>query len=169
MVHEEKGNLPFSYNFPVQVQMSILSNGSEYMAYICPDLGKFHCFSIELKPQDIEELNLELQCEIERVSQSYEGELISDDALSKLAQKGKFAFNRIFAEGVPRETIRKALKTNATIQLATRDFVVPWELLYDGPLGAQVDVSRFWGMQYIVSRSLIQDARPGDLASPIIQ
>ncbi len=169
MLLEQKTSLPFADNFAVQVQMSIFSNGSEYTAYVCADLGMFHCFRIGLTPQDIEELNAELQDAIELAAASFEQNGISSEALTRLAQKGNFAFKRIFAEGVPRETIRNALKTGATVQIAARDFAIPWELLYDGPLGSQVDVSCFWGMKYIVSRALIQEARPGDLASPVIQ
>jgi hypothetical protein len=165
----KKASLPFTDNFPVQIQISIFSNNSEYTAYVCADLGKFHCFHIGLTPQDIEELNSELQDAIEQVAASFEQNSIRGEALSRLAQKGNFAFKRVFAEGVPRETIGKALKTGATVQIAARDFAIPWELLYDGPLGAQVDASCFWGMRYIVSRALIQEARPGDLAPPIIQ
>ena len=155
MLLEQKTSLPFADNFAVQVQMSIFSNGSEYTAYVCADLGMFHCFRIGLTPQDIEELNAELQDAIELAAASFEQNGISSEALTRLAQKGNFAFKRIFAEGVPRETIRNALKTGATVQIAARDFAIPWELLYDGPLGSQVDVSCFWGMKYIVSRALI--------------
>ena len=166
---EQTTSLPFPDNFAVQVQVTILSNGSEYTAYVCADLGNLQYFRIGLTPHDIEELNAELQDAIELAAASYEQNSISSEALSRLAQKGIFAFKRIFAEGAPRETIRQALKMGATIQIAAREFAIPWELLYDGPLGAQVDVSCFWGMKYIVSRALIQEARPGDLASPIIQ
>ena len=90
------------------------------------------------------------------------------DALSKLAYKGNYAFKRIFAEGIPREIIDKALKTRTTIQVSSEEFFIPWELLYNGPLGTQIDPAHFWGMQHIISRALIQEARPGDLESPII-
>jgi hypothetical protein len=164
----KKASLPFTDNFPVQVQMSVLPNGSKYTAYVCADLGKFHRFHIGLTSHDIEERNSELQDAIEQVSRNFGDDDAFDVALSTLAEKGKFVFNKIFAEGVPREIISKALKTGATIQIAAEDFAIPWELLYDGPLGTQVDASCFWGMRYIVSRALIQEARPGDSASPII-
>jgi hypothetical protein len=166
---EQRSPLPWVDNFPVQVQISIFSNDSEYIAYICADLGMYHRFHIGLTPHDIEELNSQLQGAIEQVATGFEQKSISSEALSRLAQKGNFAFKRVFAEGTPRETMRHALKTGATVQIAARDFAIPWELLYDGPLGAQVDATCFWGMKYIVSRALIQEARPGDLASPIIQ
>ena len=94
---------------------------------------------------------------------------ICDESLSLLAQKGSYAYKRIFAEGVPREIISKALKTGVTIQFSSEDFFLPWELLYDGVVGDRVDISHFWGMQHIVSRALIQEARSGDEESPIMQ
>ncbi len=166
---EQRSPLPWVDNFPVQVQISIFPNGSDYTAYISADIGMYHRFRIGLKPQDVDELNLELQQAIERVAGSFEEQGTYNEALARLAHKGNYAFKRIFAEGIPRETIGKALKTGATIQIPSEDFFVPWELLYDGPLGRQVDASCFWGMKYIVSRALIQEARPGDLTSPIIQ
>lgn len=170
MVDERTADLPFNDHFPVQVQITILSSGSEYEAYVSADQGRFHRFRIGLKPHDIEELNTELQQAIEQVSHDVETNGISGDSLLRLAQTGNFAFKQIFTEGIPRETVRKALKTNAIIQLVGSDFFLPWEFLYesDDPPEAPVDISRFWGMQYIVSRALIQDARPGDLVSPII-
>ena len=169
MLLKQSSALPLIDNFSVQVQIRIFSNGSEYTAYISTDLDKWHRFHIGLKPHDIDELNTELQQAVEQVSVNFEIEGAYGDALARLAQKGKFAFNRIFADGVPRETINRALKTGATIQFSSEDFFIPWELLYDGPLGTQVDASSFWGLRHIVSRALIQDARPGDLESPTIQ
>ena len=64
--------------------------------------------------------------------------------------------------------MREALVIGAIIQVTSEDFFIPWDLLYDGPLGSQVETSCFWGMQYIISRTLIREARPGDFLSPII-
>src|SRR6266516_1812409 len=127
-----------------------------------------HKFRIGLKSHDIEELNSELQQANEQLSVNLEMDGGCGDSLAKLAQKGNFAFKRIFAEGIPRETIGKALKLDATIQLTSDEFFLPWELLYDGPLGSQVDAAHFWGMRYIISRALIQEAHPDELVSPII-
>src|SRR6266568_7890043 len=130
MPFEQKPGLPPIDNSPVQVQMTIFSDGREYTAYICADLGMFHCFHIRLTPHDVEELNAELQWAMEQVT-AFEQNSINSDALTRLAQKGKFAFKRIFAEGIPRETINKFLKAGAIIQIASRDFAIPWEFLYD--------------------------------------
>jgi len=169
MLLEQTSRLPFIDNFPLHVQIRVFSNGSGYMADINANWSNWHRFRIGIKPHDLEELNSELQQAIEEVSRNFENEGIGREALAKLAQMGTYAFKRIFSEGAPREIVNKILKMNATIQFSSEDFFIPWELLYDGPLGAQIDVSYFWGMRHIVSRALIQDLRPGDLDSPIIQ
>src|SRR6266700_7757897 len=142
---KKKATLSLTDNFPVHVQMSIFSEGNGYVAYMRADLSNFHTFRIERTPGDVEERNLELQDAVEQVARSCGNDEAFADALAALAQKGKYAFNRIFTEGAPRDLIRRALRIGATIQIATRDFVIPWELLYDGPSGARVDFSRFWG------------------------
>jgi len=172
---EQTIGLPFFDDFPIHTQIRIQPDGREYTAYIQTSWAKWHRFRISLKEHDIEELNSGLQQAIERVSACFNTDAIGVDkaeyaeALSRLAQKGNFVFKSIFTEGVPRETIRVAMQPDAVIQVSSEDFFVPWELLYDGPLGDQVDLSCFWGMRYIISRALIQDARPGDFVSPAIK
>jgi len=102
--------------------MTIFSNGNEHIAYISADQGMCHKFRIGLKSHDIEELNSELQQANEQLSVNLEMDGGCGDSLAKLAQKGNFAFKRIFAEGIPRETIGKALKLDATIQLTSDEF-----------------------------------------------
>ena len=169
MPFEQTTRLPFTDNFPVQVQIRITSNGSGYEADICADWSNWYRFRIGLKPQDIAELNSELQQAIEQVAGNIEMNSAYGDALSRLAEKGSFAFKRIFAEGAPRDAISSALRRSATIQFSSEDFFLPWELLYNGPLGTHMQATYFWGMRHIISRALIQEARPGDLEPPVIQ
>lgn len=169
MLLEQKLPLPFIDKFPIHVQIRVFSKGNSYAADMNANWSNWQRFHIGIKPNDVEEINLELQQAIEEVSYNFKKEGIRIDALAKLAQKGNFAFKRIFSEGAPREVVRKILAAGATIQFSSEDFFIPWELLYDGPLGAQTDPSHFWGMKHIISRALIQEARPGDLGSPIIQ
>jgi len=169
MLLKQVPTLPFNDNFGVQVQIRIFSSGNDYIADMSTNLDKWYRFHIGLKQNDLEELNAELQLAIEKVSGNIEVDGTCGETLSLLAQKGNYAFKRIFAEGAPRDIIRKALKTGVTIQFSSEDFFIPWELLYDGPIGEQVEVSRFWGMQHVISRALIQEARPGDEESPTMQ
>ncbi len=164
--------LPLANKFSVNVQIRIQQYGRAYQAYIQTDYSDWYSFSIQLTPEDIKELNAELQRAIEQVSGYFEADNADAaervEALSRLAQKGNFAFKKIFAKGTPRDVVHEALERDAVIQVTSEDFFIPWELLYDGPLGAQVEATRFWGMQYIISRTLIREARPGDFAPSLI-
>lgn len=170
---EKSSGLPFHDDFAVSTQIRIHAEGREYLAYLQTGGAKWHRFRIALRSHDIEELNCELQQAIEDVSVHFDPDGTRSEgwqkALSTLSRKGNFAFKRVFEEGTPREMISRALVTGATIQVSSEDFSIPWELLYDGPLGTQTDVSCFWGMQHIVCRAIIQDARPGDFVHPEIR
>ncbi len=169
MLFEQKLPLPFLDKFPIHVQIRIFSNGTSYIADMNADWSNWQRFHIGIKPHDLQEINLELQQAIEEVSYSFNKDSKSSDSLARLAQKGNFAFKRIFSEGAPREIIKKLLEIGATIQFSSEDFFIPWELLYDGPLGEQTEVTHFWGMKHIISRALIREARLGDIESPVIQ
>jgi len=169
---QQISSLPLTDNFLVNVQIRIQPRGREYQGYIQTDYSGWCSFPILLALHDVKDLNIELQRAIEYVSGHIEmDKAVSTEycqALSKVAQKGNLVFKRVFAKGTPRDVIREALKMGATIQVTSEDFFIPWELLYDGPLGEQVDASYFWGMQYIISRTLIREARPGDFMPPVI-
>src|SRR6266568_6624824 len=172
MPQEQIFDLPFTDDSPVNVQIRIQPYWREYLAYIQTDYSDWYSFSIALTQDDIKELNIELRRAIDRISGNFNtgsynlGEC--HEALLMLAQKGTFAFKKIFSKGVPREIVREALKVGSIIQVTSEDFLIPWELLYDGPLGSQVDAFYFWGMQYIISRTLIREARPGDFTEPTL-
>ena len=177
---EQTTRLPFFDDFPVHVQIRIQSAGRQYEVFIQAYLGSWYRYRIGLQQHDVEELNSGLQQAMEQVSARFDvdmdGNITHEDkaecakALSTLAQKGNFAFKRIFEEGMPRETVNNVLQPGATIQVTSEDFFIPWELLYDGPLGNQADISYFWGMRYIISRALIhQQNRPGDYVYPTIK
>jgi hypothetical protein len=173
MLNPQKLHFPLIDEESVQAQLRIETFGKGYRGYIQTDSSDVYRFPINLTQHDVDELNTELQQILEKVSSYFDTDDSASteryDALSNLAQKGNFAFKRIFSKGMPRATISKALKKGATIQITTEDFFIPWELLYDAPLNVQLDAAYFWGMQYVVSRNLIRDyIRPGDFAPPII-
>jgi hypothetical protein len=169
---QQTSSLPLTDNFSVNAQIRIHSYGREYKCYIQTDYSDWCSFPIPLTQLDIRDLNIELQRAIEHVSANFEMDSVNSkerhEALSRLAQKGNFAFKKIFAKGAPRDIVHEALKRGAIIQVTSEDFFIPWELLYNGPLGSHIDASRFWGMQYIISRTLIREARPGDFLPPTI-
>jgi hypothetical protein len=125
---------------------------------------------IDLTASDLKSLNSDLQGRIGNASSYFmPGELPSverDEALVRLARTGAYAFNSIFADGTPRETIRRALRDGCTVQITSEDFFVPWELLFDGPLDEHIDLACFWGTRYVISRALILTPGPGGHKSP---
>jgi len=169
---EQVCKLPLVDKFLVNVQIRIQSQGREYQCYIQADDYDWFSFPIHLTQHDVDSLNTELQCVIEQVSGKFEIDSTNSaeryEALLRLAQKGNYAFKKIFARGTPREIIQTVLKVGAIIQVTSEEFFLPWELLYDSLPNVQVDASHFWGMQYIVSRTLIRDPRPGDFLPPTI-
>jgi hypothetical protein len=170
MTLEQTAELPIAEHFPVHIQLSIFPDGSEYMAFLNVDMNIYR-IPIPLTRHDVQAMHMELQKAIERVAFNLElgEEGNTSAALTNLAEAGNFVFNRIFPKGPRRETMRQALKTGTTIQVSAEHFALPWELLYDGSLEKDFDISCFWGMDHIVSRAIIQEARPGDLLPSCIQ
>lgn len=154
--------VPLTYDLPVNVQINIepLERDKGYQVRIIADDWDWCEFIIPLRREDVKNLNTKLQTAIDGVTVRFEKNDTDatehSRALSELTERGRYAFNKIFTEGELRDTIRKVLKTCKTIQVTSNDFFIPWELLYDGPLGDQADVFCFWGMQYIISRNLIR-------------
>lgn len=152
---------------PVHVQITILPSESEYIAYVVTDM---HATSIpiHLKVHDVKGLNTLLQEAIQQVASSFGNPAAYDKALTELSHIGNYAFQRIFATTACQETIRNALKGGSIIQIVAKDFFIPWELLCDSPPDASASISYYWGMNHIISRTIIQDPRPGALVSPVM-
>ena|SRR5260221_13901477 len=88
----QTSRLPFTDNFAVHVQIRISSTSSGYIADISADWSNWHRFHIGLRPQDIAQLNIELQQAVEQVSANFTMDDTGGEALSRLAQKGNFAW-----------------------------------------------------------------------------
>ncbi len=166
MLYQRKLPIPFLDPSPVHVLIRIFSSNAGYTADMSVDEGMFHRFRIGLTPHDVNALNHNLQQAIEDLARDHINN--GTNALANLAQKGSYIFKQVFARDEQREMIRAALKKGATIQFSSEDFFLPWELMYDGPLGKQFDPLSFWGMRHTISRAIIRDARPGALTSPVI-
>ncbi len=125
--------LPLANTFSVNIQLRIQPYGRTYQAYIQADNSDWYSFAIQLTQDDIKELNAELQHTIEQVSGYFEADSADSaeraEALSRLAQKGNFAFKKIFAKGAPRDMMHEALLRDTVIQVTTEDFFLPWELI----------------------------------------
>ena len=152
---------------PVSVQMTIFESGSGYTAYIMTDMGA-NMVMIPLKPADVKNLNQMLHDAIQRVASTFEQSASYNQALDNLARMGNYAFLRIFSDDSTRQMIRQALNRGTIVQIVSKDFFVPWELLYDGPLDQRAGIQYYWGMKQILSRLIPQERREGALASTII-
>ncbi len=176
MIRERRSPISFNDNFQVAVQIRIHKTQHGYDADLQAGLDRPHRVSIRLGHHDVESLNQELQAGIERVTNSFgdgESTTSAQDRMPyfiELARLGKYAFNTIFADGAPRQAITEALKTGSTIQFSSEEFFIPWELIYDQPVdGQKLDPFGFWGLRYVISRSIIRDYRPGDFLQPILE
>ena len=173
MPYEQRLRVPLTDDFSVNVQININPCNSAYTADITAE-GNWWSFPINVTPRDVEAINSELQQAIEEVSTCFnesDGTIDDtfDDTLAELARKGKWAFNEIFQQGKPREIISNALKVGKTIQFTSQNFFLPWELLYDGRLNVETDVTCFWGMRHIVTRQLkIENPHLGQIDFPEI-
>src|SRR5437660_2249684 len=158
-------------NFPVHLPIRIFSDSQGYIADICSGWSDWYRFRINLTRDDVHQLNKDLQQALEELSFSFDEKnpTSQQNVLLKLAEIGNYAFKRIFAEPSLRKTLNKVLKGDATIQFISEDFFIPWELLYDRPIRQHVDVTRFWGMRYIISRASTQYTSLADLGSFIIE
>jgi hypothetical protein len=159
MTFSETSDLPPLDISPVHVQITILPSGGEYIAYVITD--RAYLIPIHLKPHDVKNLNLLLQEAIQKVAGSFGKGSTYDAALVELASMGSYAFERIFSDYSSQETIRNALNAGTTVQIVSKDFFIPWDLLYDGTVYVDGYTSYCWGMKHIISRTIIQNARRG--------
>lgn len=167
MPFAQASDLPPLDILPVRVQITILPSGGEYIAYVITEIASE--IPIRLKSHDVKNLSSLLQEAIQRVASSFsvQGNAY-EAALVELARIGIYAFQRIFPDTSSQETIRNALSAGTIIQIVSKDFFIPWELLYDGPLDAPEPGRYYWGMQHIISRTIIQNVRRGAHVSPIV-
>jgi len=175
MYREKSSNINISPNFRPSVRINIHNLGGETKLYIQGDLGMVAGpYTIDMTDHDVHELNLALRQAIEAVDLDVDYEDAVEykhyqDLLQKLAAKGDFAFKRIFKEPGLRDALSNALRKGVIIQVTSpQSFMLPWELLYVGSLNTPIDLSLFWGMQYIISRSVYSRAQANQFPYPEI-
>lgn len=161
-------------DYPIDIHIRIYQEGARYKAYISA-VGQEQFMPIEMSPQDLVALNKQLQEAVSEVaSESVEdwrptpAEL--EEQLSPLAEVGHYAFKQAFGHHDAMAVIQEllALSTQVSIQVASEDFFLPWELIYPVSLDEPLSYEHFWGMNYIISRVIVQEARPGVFVSPVI-
>jgi hypothetical protein len=166
---------PVAYqDYPVDIQLRIYREGARYGADIFA-VGQMQRVPIEMSPQDLVALNKQLQEVVSEVaSENVEGWTPTfaeiEEQLSPLAEAGHFAFKQVFGHHDALAVIQEllALGQKISIQVASEDFFLPWELLYPISPEEAFSYEHFWGMNYIISRVIVQAARPGAFVSPVI-
>ena len=152
---------------PVQLQIHIFERGREYTVFVEKE-GSSRYFTIQLTPDDVKNLNTLLRGAIQQVANSVDNDLAYKGTLTELAKMGSYAFDKIFQDEEVKKTIHEGLQPGTIVQITSKDFFVPWELLYDGPLEENIDISYFWGIQYIISRVIPQNKRKGAFAPTVL-
>lgn len=166
---------PLAYqDYPVDIQLRIYREGVRYGADIFA-VGQMQRVPIEMSPQDLVALNKQLQEAMRRVARENNEEETLTAAelaaqLETLAEVGHYAFKRVFGHPSAMATIQEllTLSSQIAIQVTSEDFFLPWELIYPCSLDEPLDYHHFWGMNYIISRVIVQEARPGAFVSPVI-
>jgi len=163
----------FFDDYYIDIHIRIYPYGNIFRAEVRVSGMKPQAFNIGLTLEDIGQVNRGLQEAINKVTHDCE----NYEHLFYLAKTGRAAFNRIFADGIPRETILRAIeisqinkhlgKKQVTIEISTEKFFIPWEMIYCGSLD-KVEIHNFWGMQFLISRIIVQDAYPGNMVSPVM-
>jgi hypothetical protein len=161
-------------DYPVDIHIRICRAGARYGADIFA-VGQMQRVPIGMSPQDLLALNRQLQDEMRSiVSEDVEGEAPTavelEAQLRPLAEVGNYAFKRVFSHHDALTAIQEllGLGQRVSIQVASEDFFLPWELIYPVGLDEPLSYEHFWGMNYIISRVIVQEARPGAFVSPVI-
>jgi hypothetical protein len=161
-------------DYPVHVQIRVYREGARYGADIFA-VGQMRRVPIEMSSQDLVALNNQLQGEMQVIASASveEDNLMSTEleaSLQALAEVGHFAYKLVLSHRDARAAIQELLdlSQNASIQIVSEDFFLPWELIYPADLGQPLSYEHFWGMNYVISRVIVQQNRPGAFISPVI-
>lgn len=161
-------------NYPIDVHVRIYRKGTRYGADIFA-VGQVQRVPIEMSPQDLVALNRQLQEAVSEVACENVGDWTPTPAelegqLTPLAEVGHYAFRQVLGHHDTLAAIQEllALSQQLSIQIASEDFVLPWELIYPTSLDEPLSYQHFWGMNYIISRVIVQEVRPGAFVSPVI-
>lgn len=161
-------------DYPVDIQLRIYSNGTGYNLDIFA-LDQIKRISIRLSLHDLVVLNKRLQVAAENISRNGQHGIDQskdelDNLLRPLAEVGNYIFKQIFGYYGATQIIQELFDTipNATIQIASENFFLPWELLYPQELDESLSFEHFWGMNHIISRIVVQETRPGSFVPPLM-
>jgi hypothetical protein len=162
---------PLAYqNYPVDIQLRISQKGAQYELRILSEWDEEPPFPIEMTAEDLRVLNEDLQQEIYSIARNNSQETPGIEELRALAECGYDAYKKIFDCSEARNTIDQlsSQSSKLTIQVVSKDFFLPWELIY--PISPKdLDFRYFWGMNHLISRVIPRKKRrPGACVSPRI-
>jgi CHAT domain len=162
-------------DYPIDVLLRIYRQGGQYGADIMA-AGRILRVPIDMSPHDLLALNRQVQEVVQSITVSntrperltIEG---SREYLRILAEVGHYAFKRIFSHHEALNAIQELLDfgQSVSIEVASEEFFLPWELIYPDDLSNSLSYEHFWGMNHVVSRVIIGVVRPGAFISPVIQ
>ena len=161
-------------DYPVDIHIRIYKAGAWYQADIFA-VGQVQRVPIEMSAHDVISINRQLQEAMQAVTteMSNNQKLASsklDKEVRALAELGNFAFKRVFSHPDALSIIQQLLNLGrrVSIQVASEDFFLPWELMYPQNVDEPLSCEHFWGMNLIISRVIVQEHRPGAFVSPVI-
>lgn len=163
-------------DYPVDIHLRIYQEKSQYRADVFA-VGQGQRFHIEMSPHDVSALNKQFQEAVDAVSRDNTSHGESEPTTAELegqirtlAEVGHYAFKRVFgypdAQAIARELL--SLGSGISLQIASEDFSLPWELIYPNSLDESPSYRCFWGMKHIISRVIVQEHRPGAFVAPVI-
>jgi hypothetical protein len=154
-------------DFPVDIQIHIRDDGKSFSAEIWA-LGEMREVSLEMTSSDLLALNQKLQKDMQvfadrgsEIGTSMSTKL--QDRIRPLATTGYYAFKSVFGKGDALAVIQSAMRAvhdtvdntrTISVQITTKNFFLPWELMYPVNLDEPLDPEHFWGMNYIISRNI---------------
>ncbi|MGB5636989.1 MAG: CHAT domain-containing protein [Waterburya sp.] len=154
---------------PLAVNLEICKQREQYWLQILA-WGRRKRYPMGMTSLDLAELNNQLQQEMDVIARNNQQDLPTRRELENFAQVGHYAFNKVFCHPDARTAIREliSLSQAVSIQVVSEDFFLPWELIYPATLDEPFSYDHFWGMNHLISRTIIQDAHPGAFVSPEI-
>jgi hypothetical protein len=161
---------PLAYQrYPVDALIRIYRRGARYGADIFA-VAQMVRVPIEMSPGDVVALNRQLQATMEKITGDVAGGSAPEEHLRPLAEIGHYVFRKVFSHRDARLAVDQLMELggDVSIQVASEDFFLPWELIYPASLDKPLSYEHFLGMNTIISRVIIQDAWPGAFISPLI-
>lgn len=165
-------NAPIEFqDYPIDARIRIYSTSDKYDVEV-DALGEARRWTINMSHHDLSALNDELQVYIHSIVSNNKEPVVSMESestrqLQTLAEKGHFAFKKVFKNSDCRQFIQRLLgRLNIrTLQIVSEDFFLPWELIYPCT-PTKPDYLHFWGMKYVISRVIPRDDFPAWAHTP---